>query len=290
MEGTAVCKEPRMRSGKHYVEFTLVKGTNCTIGVCKAEFDPEDRKLACATADGWGYSARLGNLHHNTLRPTTRWTGQKAAREGNVIGMLLNMDLGSLTVYHDGVKTGELVRSGLPKYDSLIWMVQLTDGAEVRIAKKDPPSSSRRDLSAYSSSYRGPESSGKERVRQYMKRVGLDAWYNYFETHLPANMKSVRLVRATTSADLRRMATKANMRLDAATTTQVLNALKKAPTEAELADDTGSSSRGRAVSKEEVTAEVNAVGDMIREAKAAGTFVSRKDSLLADVRSAVEAS
>ena len=40
-------------------------------------------------------------------------------------------------------------------------------------------------------------------------------------------MKSVRTLRATTAADLRRMATKANMRLDAATTTQVLNALKK---------------------------------------------------------------
>ena len=230
MEGTAVCKEPKMRSGKHYAEFTLVKGTNCTIGVCKAEFDPEDRKLACATADGWGYSARLGNLHHNTLRPTTRWTGQKAAREGNVIGMLLNMDLGSLTVYHDGVKTGELVRSGLPKYDSLIWMVQLTDGAEVSIEKKDPPSTSSSSTTLRTSSYSSHSSSAKpeEDVRAYMKRVGLDACYGYFETHLPANMKSVRLVRATSAADLRRMATKANMRLDAATTTQVLNALKKA--------------------------------------------------------------
>lgn len=65
-------------------------------------------------------------------------------------------------------------------------------------------------------------------VRAYMKRVGLGAWYFYFENYLPANIKSVRLVRATTSADLERMAAKANMWLDTVTTTKVLNAMKKA--------------------------------------------------------------
>ena len=77
------------------------------------------------------------------------------------------------------------------------------------------------------SDLKGSYSSSGEDVRAYMKRVGLDAWYTYFETHLPANVASVRLVRATTAADLRRMATKANMRLDAKTTQQVLDALKK---------------------------------------------------------------
>ena len=59
-----------------------------------------------------------------------------------------------------------------------------------------------------------------------MKRVGLDAWYDYFDKHLPANMKTIALLRATTAADLRRMATKANMRLDTKTTQQVLDALE----------------------------------------------------------------
>jgi hypothetical protein len=66
-----------------------------------------------------------------------------------------------------------------------------------------------------------------DEVRAYMRRVGLDAWWPYFEKHLPANIKSIRRVRATTAADLRRMATKANMKLDAATTQKVLDALKK---------------------------------------------------------------
>jgi hypothetical protein len=64
-------------------------------------------------------------------------------------------------------------------------------------------------------------------VRAYLKRVGLDAWFPHFQKHLPTNVKSVKLVRATTALDLRRMGTKANMRLDAATIQQVLNALKK---------------------------------------------------------------
>ena len=51
--------------------------------------------------------------------------------------------------------------------------------------------------------------------------------YAHFSKHLPSNCKTVALVKKTTAADLRRMGTKANMRLDQATITQVLNALKK---------------------------------------------------------------
>ena len=66
-------------------------------------------------------------------------------------------------------------------------------------------------------------------VKDYMKAAGLDAWYGYFEKHLPANVETIQGVRATTGADLQRMARQANMRLDAKTTQQVLAALKKEP-------------------------------------------------------------
>ena len=206
-----MCKDPKMNKGKHYAEFTLIKDASCTLGVCRSSLDPRDTKLACTTNDAWGYSVRSGFMHHGTARATNRWTGQKAGREGMVIGMLLDMDLGTLAVYHDGVKIGLLVRTGL-KYLDLVWMVQLADGSEVRIEKKDP--------------VEFVESTAD--VRSYMKRVGLGAWIQYFDKHLPANMKSIRTVRATTGADLRRMAAKASMRLDAKTTQKVLDALKKA--------------------------------------------------------------
>ena len=66
-------------------------------------------------------------------------------------------------------------------------------------------------------------------VKDYMKAAGLGAWYGYFEKHLPANVETIQGVRATTGADLQRMARQANMRLDAKTTQQVLAALKKEP-------------------------------------------------------------
>ena len=64
-------------------------------------------------------------------------------------------------------------------------------------------------------------------VREYLRRVGLDAWAVHFQTHLPANCTSVAKVRATTAVDMRRLGTKANMRLDSTTIQQVLNALTK---------------------------------------------------------------
>eukprot|EP01046_Picozoa_sp_COSAG06_P107893 COSAG06_NODE_54260_length_295_cov_1.229592_1_plen_67_part_10 len=35
-------------------------------------------------------------------------------------------------------------------------------------------------------------------VNKYLKRVGLEAWIPHLEKHLPANCKSVALVRGTT--------------------------------------------------------------------------------------------
>ena len=70
-----------------------------------------------------------------------------------------------------------------------------------------------------------------ETTSGYMTRVGLDAWRPHFSRHLPENMSSIEAVRATTAADLRRLGSLANMRLDRATIDQVLRALKKEPLE-----------------------------------------------------------
>ena len=161
--------------------------------------------------------------HHNKPRAQGSWVGQKSSREGDTIGLLLDPSRGTLSVFLNGSKAGDMVRTGLPRGESLCWMVQLCDGAEVRIERKPVPETHRNS----SSSSRVSSSSSDETVEQYMKRVCLEAWYKHFRKHLPANIKSVALVRATTAADLRRMGTKANMRLDNQTIQQVLNALGK---------------------------------------------------------------
>ena len=71
-----------MRSGKHYVEFTLAKTDKATVGVVRSDFDPERTKLACASADGWGYYARIGTLHHNTLRVKESGLGRSQREKG----------------------------------------------------------------------------------------------------------------------------------------------------------------------------------------------------------------
>ena len=126
-------------SDKFYAEFTLVKGVNCTIGVVRSDFDIERTKLACSTPDGWGYYARMGSCHHNKPRAQGSWVGQKSSREGDTIGLLLDPSRGTLSVFLNGSKAGDMVRTGLPRGESLCWMVQLCDGAEVRIEKKPVP-------------------------------------------------------------------------------------------------------------------------------------------------------
>ena len=153
-------------SEKFYAEFTLVKGVNCTVGVVRSDFDIERHKLACSTPDGWGYYARMGSCHHNKPRAQGSWVGQKSSREGDTIGLLLDPSRGTLSVFLNGSKAGDMVRTGLPRSGSLCWMPQpqgVQDQAAVTI----------------------------------------------------------------TAADLRRMGTKANMRLDNQTIQQVLNALER---------------------------------------------------------------
>ena len=126
-------------SDKFYAEFTLVKGVNCTIGVVRSDFDIRRTKLACSTPDGWGYYARMGSCHHNKPRAQGSWVGQKSSREGDTVGLLLDPSRGTLSVFLNGSKAGDIVRTGLPRGESLCWMVQLCDGAEVRIEKKAVP-------------------------------------------------------------------------------------------------------------------------------------------------------
>jgi hypothetical protein len=62
-------------------------------------------------------------------------------------------------------------------------------------------------------------------LKDHMKRCGLEAWHGHLSMHL--GIKSVASLRAMTAIDLRRMATRAHMRLDQKTIDQVLEAVKR---------------------------------------------------------------
>lgn len=91
---SALCGGDPMRSGVHFVEFTLIKGDCVMLGLARADFDPSSG-AATDTADGWGFFAQDGSLRHGGL--SSDWNGRIAARghqasiAGNTVGLLLNL-------------------------------------------------------------------------------------------------------------------------------------------------------------------------------------------------------
>ena len=91
-----------MRAGRHYAQFTLVGGY-MLFGVIRPGWDVEGGEVA-HTVDGHCFYY-TGN---GTRYPGRReWGGMQTAREdGDRIGMLLDLDQGSMTVYKNDERLG----------------------------------------------------------------------------------------------------------------------------------------------------------------------------------------
>jgi len=50
-----------------------------------------------------------------------------------------------------------------------------------------------------------PPADSQPSVLSRLLQVGLDAWANFFNTHLPENVTTIAKLRATTTGDLRRL-------------------------------------------------------------------------------------
>jgi hypothetical protein len=129
-----------LKGRHHLVEFELTKAAgNATIGVAQPNYDPlkvylpgEPRGEA---GESWGMSTRSGSLSFRGQ--VNSWPGRRPAAEGDRIGMLVDLKVGSLTVFLNQVKLGTMVATGLE--GPLCWMAELsTTGDAVRIAKVDP--------------------------------------------------------------------------------------------------------------------------------------------------------
>lgn len=129
-----------LRAGRHLVEFQLTRAAgNTTIGVAQANYDPlkvylpgEPRGEA---GESWGMSTRSGSLSFRGK--VNSWAGRTPAAEGDRVGMLVDLDTGSLTVFLNRVKLGTMVPSELE--GPLLWMAELsTAGDAVRIERIDP--------------------------------------------------------------------------------------------------------------------------------------------------------
>ena len=123
-----------MRSGRHFAQFMVMEGgSNMFLGVIRPGWDVEGGESAF-NVDAHCFYRTYGG--HRCPSPSN-WEGRLGAiADGDCIGMLLDLDQGSMTVWKNGEKLGVMVAEGLS--GTLCWAVSLYDQGEiVRIAS--PP-------------------------------------------------------------------------------------------------------------------------------------------------------
>ena len=138
-----------MRSGRHFVQFTVVEG-DMSFGMIRPGWDVEGGTAAhrvdghCAVAvhpEGSGTyaackrGATYGGLRHPGFND---WEGmQPATEQGDRIGMLLDLDQGSMTVWKNDERLGVMVAEGLS--GPSCWVVSLYRGDSARIESAPLP-------------------------------------------------------------------------------------------------------------------------------------------------------
>ena len=134
----AVASKVVMRSGRHFAQFTMVYGA-CGLGVVRPGWDVEGGADAAEDVDGhcfYMYSEVDGRRSPGY----SAWEGRQTAKQGDRIGMLLDLDQGSMTVWKNGALMGVMVAEGLS--GPLCWAASLLlRGASARIASGPVPAS-----------------------------------------------------------------------------------------------------------------------------------------------------
>lgn len=157
---SAVCGGVDLRKGKHFLELMWVAGSRpqrgdispvsslevatllglnpldddedddddpLLVGVCSPSFDPTTGSMASNDMTATLYSARSGRLRQYREdighEDEFDWPGRQSAVIEDTIGLLLDLEEGSLAVYRNGKRCGLMVRSGLNA--PLRWCVDL---------------------------------------------------------------------------------------------------------------------------------------------------------------------
>jgi len=125
-----------MRAGRHYAQFTVVHGIVMFFGVIRPGWDVEG-------AQSWNAHNVAGHCFYRTISGTRypghhNWEGMQGAREdGDRIGMLLDLDQGTMTVYKNDERLGVMATELSGEYS---WAVSMWDqGISVRIEAAEVP-------------------------------------------------------------------------------------------------------------------------------------------------------
>ena len=129
----AVASKAVMRAGRHYAQFTVVSAMCIMFGVIRPGWDVEGGKNAY-TVDGHCFY----DTYNGHRRPGRReWEGmQGATEEGDRIGLLLDLDQGTMTVYKNDERLGVMATGLSGEYS---WAVTLCQSSSARIETAAAP-------------------------------------------------------------------------------------------------------------------------------------------------------
>ena len=114
-------------------------------GVIRPDWDVErgdgaEEEADAFDEDGHCFYSTGDGFRHPAEGDADEWEGRQLAQDqGDRIGMLLDLDQGSMTVWKNGVKLGVMQAEGLR--GPLCWAVVLGNGDSVRIESAETPAS-----------------------------------------------------------------------------------------------------------------------------------------------------
>ncbi len=120
--------------GRHMVQFTKRKGNGMLFGLIRADWDVEGGSYAQDVRGHSFYSTYDGNRYPSR----SGWEGRQAAHEeGDRIGLLLDLDQGTMTVYKNDERLGVMATGLSGEYS---WAVSLGEhGGSTRIEAAAAP-------------------------------------------------------------------------------------------------------------------------------------------------------
>eukprot|EP01043_Picozoa_sp_COSAG02_P048400 COSAG02_NODE_4749_length_5026_cov_795.119139_1_plen_909_part_00 len=132
-----------LRRGQHFAEFTIVTGRRVMLGVVRPDW----------SVDGWGDGSAAQQCHHvgghafyssadgRCFPGNAEWRGAQAARAGDRMGLLLDLDEGSMTLCKNDERLGLMLPKGSlsGEFCWAVGMVRSARGDCVRIVSAPVP-------------------------------------------------------------------------------------------------------------------------------------------------------
>jgi hypothetical protein len=135
----AVCAGHVMNAGRHAAEFTVGQaeldhygGATLMVGLARPSIDVSEA-VAYDSNEFWAVYHHDGSMYQDGCKEA--WEGQEGFEAGDVVGLLLDCDAGTLTVKMNGKRLGVAVTE---LTGELCWAVCICEDTSVAIASADP--------------------------------------------------------------------------------------------------------------------------------------------------------